>query len=179
MKLRSGYGTTLVEISNTPIIFLDIDGVLNSSIAHYHSPGEDKLFFGGDWVSKSILKGFQDFIYPSPIMIVGISSWFSVSREEENVKIMAGLGLLERFLGTTDFTGGGQSRGNSVLRYVEKHNLKHWCVLDDAGGMMFQYPTVITNGRIGLTRQDLNSISYMLEFSPDLELCKTLQNYKV
>ncbi|EJT0117262.1 hypothetical protein NVX19_003513 [Salmonella enterica] len=169
----------LVEISNTPIIFLDIDGVLNSSISHHHAPDSEKLFFGGDWVFKPLLYAFQNFLKPSNIMIVGVSSWFSVRNEQENVEIMAGLGLLERFLGTTDFTGGGLSRGNSVLRFIEKYKLKHWCVLDDAGAMMYQYPTVIVNGRTGINLQDLNSVSYMLEFSPDLEMCKALQNYKV
>ncbi|QQV93564.1 hypothetical protein SPThor_42 [Salmonella phage SP_Thor] len=115
----------LVEISNTPIIFLDIDGVLNSSISHHHAPDSEKLFFGSDWVYKPLLQAFQNFLKPSPIMIVGVSSWFSVRNEMENVQIMTGLGLIDRFLGTTDFTGGGLSRGNSVLRFVEKHKLKH------------------------------------------------------
>ncbi len=59
-----------MEISNTPIIFLDIDGVLNSSISHHHAPDDEKIFFGSDWVSNPS-QGFQDFIRPSPIMIVG------------------------------------------------------------------------------------------------------------
>ena len=167
------------EISNTPIIFLDIDGVLNSSISHHHAPDDEKIFFGSDWVFKPLLKAFQDFIRPSSIMIVGVSSWFSVRNEMENVQIMTGLGLIDRFLGTTDFTGGGLSRGNSVLRFVEKHKLKHWCVLDDAGAMMYQYPTVIVNGRTGINLQDLKAVSYMLEFSPDLGMCKSLQQFKV
>ena len=167
------------EISNIPIIFLDIGGVLNSSISHHHAPDSEKLFFGGDWVYKPLLKAFQDFILPSSIMIVGVSSWFSVRNEMENVQIMTGLGLIDRFLGTTDFTGGGLSRGNSVLRFVEKYKLKHWCVLDDAGAMMYQYPTVIVNGRTGINLQDLKAVSYMLEFSPDLKMCKSLQQFKV
>lgn len=168
-----------MEISNTPIIFLDIDGVLNSSISHHHASDDEKIFFGSDWVFKPLLKAFQDFIRTSSIMIVGVSSWFSVRNEMENVQIMTGLGLIDRFLGTTDFTGGGLSRGNSVLRFVEKHKLKHWCVLDDAGAMMYQYPTVIVNGRTGINLQDLKAVSYMLEFSPDLEMCKSLQQFKV
>ena len=168
-----------MEISNTPIIFLDIDGVLNSSISHHHAPDDEKIFFGSDWVFKPLLKAFQDFIRPSSIMIVGVSSWFSVKNEMENVQIMTGLGLIDRFLGTTDFTGGGLSRGNSVLRFVEKHKLKHWCVLDDAGAMMYQYPTVIVNGRTGINLQDLMAARYMLEFSPQLEMCKALQQFKV
>ena len=168
-----------MEISNTPIIFLDIDGVLNSSISHHHAPDDEKIFFGGDWVFKPLLKAFQDFIRPSSIMIVGVASWFSVKNEIENVRIMTGLGLIDRFLGTTDFTGGGLSRGNSVLRFVEKHKLKHWCVLDDAGAMMYQYPTVIVNGKTGINLQDLMAARYMLEFSPELEMCKSLQQFKV
>lgn len=176
---KSGHGIILVDLSNTPIIFLDIDGVLNSSISHHHAPDEEKIFFGGDWVFKPLLQAFQNFLKPSGIMIVGVSSWFTVRNEVENVKIMTALGLVDRFLGTTDFTGGGLSRGNSVLRFVEKYKLKHWCVLDDAGAMMYQYPTVIVNGRTGINMQDLNAISYMLEFSPDLAMCKALQNLKV
>ncbi|QXV85119.1 hypothetical protein bas27_0049 [Escherichia phage TrudiGerster] len=168
-----------MDLSNTPIIFLDIDGVLNSSISHHHAPDEEKIFFGGDWVFKPLLQAFQNFLKPSGIMIVGVSSWFTVRNEVENVEIMTALGLVDRFLGTTDFTGGGLSRGNSVLRFVEKYKLKHWCVLDDAGAMMYQYPTVIVNGRTGINMQDLNAISYMLEFSPDLAMCKALQNLKV
>lgn len=179
MKLKLCNGITLVDLSNIPIIFLDIDGVLNSSISHHHAPDNEKIFFGGDWVFKPLLQAFQNFLKPSGIMIVGVSSWFTVRNEMENVEIMAGLGLVDRFLGTTDFTGGGLSRGNSVLRFVEKHKLKHWCVLDDAGAMMYQYPTVIVNGRTGINMQDLNSVSYMLEFSPDLAMCKALQNLKV
>ncbi|UGO55794.1 putative RNA repair protein [Escherichia phage JLBYU43] len=78
MKLKSGRGMLLVEISNTPVIFLDIDGVLNSSISHHHARDNEKLFFGSDWVYKPLLQAFQNFLKPSPIMIVGVSSWFSV-----------------------------------------------------------------------------------------------------
>ena len=51
-----------------------------------------------------------------------------------------------------------------------------WTVV---GAMMYQYPTVIVNGRTGINLQDLRAVSYMLEFSPDLEMCKALQQFKV
>ncbi|AJA41601.1 putative Sir2-like protein [Escherichia phage DT57C] len=41
------------------------------------------------------------------------------------------------------------------------------------------YDVSVSNGRTGINLQDLRAVSYMLEFSPDLEMCKALQQFKV
>lgn len=165
-----------METNNSPVIFLDIDGVLNSSITHKYAPDSEKLFIGSDWVYVPMLQTFKNFVIGHNAKIVGVSSWFSTKQPQENVKIMEALGLAEYFIGTTDYTGGGMSRGSSVLRYVEQNQLTRWAVLDDAGASMYQFPTVIVNGRLGISKFDLDQLARQMKANIDLGMCKQLQN---
>lgn len=63
-----------------PVVFLDIDGVLNSradlnlmSIGHISSL---KFFKGGDFICKYKLKRLQKFLDEIDARVVMVSSWF-------------------------------------------------------------------------------------------------------
>ncbi|AFQ22259.1 hypothetical protein My1_100 [Pectobacterium phage My1] len=173
-------------MNQTRTIFLDVDGVLNSYLGHLSKHGLSEVIDERIHVEKK-LKGIT-YWYEEPLLglllwlieetgakIVGISSWFNVGDDSHNQMLAKFLGIDEVFLGTTDYTGGGLPRGDSVLRYVEEHELQHWCVIDDAGGGMYQFPTVNVNGRIGLTGFDVNTAKDLLDGFHSVQLYKLMQ----
>ncbi|QCW23791.1 hypothetical protein AAS21_gp053 [Pantoea phage vB_PagS_AAS21] len=156
-----------------PVLFLDIDGVLNSGRrAEAYKDGEtdDLLFFEDPrgflhWVEKDKLEMFQRFVERVDAVIVGVSSWFEATNDltteqdmVTNFAIAEFLGIGDRFIGTTRTTGGGLYRGHAVLNYVVKNNVRAWAVVDDAGENMYDYPTWVINGREGITPKDIESI---------------------
>ncbi len=156
-----------------PVLFLDIDGVLNSGRrAETYKDGEtdDLLFFEDPrgflhYVEKDKLELFQQFIERVDAEIVGVSSWFEATNDyttegdrATNLAIAEFLGLKDRFVGTTRTTGGGLARGHAVLNYVVKNNVRAWAVIDDAGHNRYDYPTYVINGREGITSNDIDII---------------------
>lgn len=162
-----------------PVLFLDIDGVLNSgrrAEAYKDSETDDLLFFEDPrgflhWVEKAKLEMFLAFVERVDAHIVGVSSWFEPTNSNTTEKdvltnkaIAKFLGLGDRFIGTTRTTGGGLYRGHAVLNYVVKNYVRAWAVVDDAGDHMYDYPTHIISGREGITEADIevleNSINW-------------------
>lgn len=171
------------------ILFLDIDGVLNSGIFHellHEDPRlECKIKSFNDprgfshYVEKDKLEIFQKFVEARDAYVVGVSSWFTgfkdITKESQalNIAIAQFLGIEDRFLGTTRTTGGGLARGDAVLEMVQENNWKVWAVIDDAGSNMYRYPTRVISGRYGLHPLDLVEIGWQLdEMIEELE-CKS------
>lgn len=144
------------------VVFLDIDGVLNRAAYDEEicDVYDDTRYVERELADKLCVWGNEQ-----NIEFVGVSSWF-VGRKAETSAIANFLGIYMK--DTSDRCGGGFHRGLGVLDYVEKHGLTHGCVLDDAGGGMYGFPTVNVNGRIGITQYDLANAEFMLDNSPPL-----------
>lgn len=61
--------------------------------------------------------------------VVGISSWFSNRRSNDVVEISNALGI--EFSDKVDNTGGGCGRLYAIGRYIEKHNITKFIIIDD------------------------------------------------
>lgn len=163
------------------IIFLDIDGVLNSGItaekwAKERKQPEGVLVYRDqgmlDWVEVNKLEMLKAFIKKHGARVVGVSSWFygqnarmTPERHFANVSVFEFLGIEDISLGTVACTGGGTDRGDSVLQYVNDHELTKWIVIDDSGEDMYDYWTHQINGRTGITKEDFDFFDRLIEGS--------------
>lgn len=112
------------------VIFLDIDGVLNSVDSEDHFHG----FIGLDYSGIKLLKEIVD---ATEAKIVLVSTW-KLSWEKNNKSRPDGLGayldqrLAEEGMVIVDKTGGQMSeRGHGILDWLSEYPTDTWIVLDD------------------------------------------------
>lgn len=161
-----------MELKNKRVVFLDIDGVLNTQ--ETLRSNRVKIIDPTRWVDCDMASSLLRWVRDNDVVVVGTSSWFIGSDQEDMDSVSQFLGL--PIVGKIDHCGGGYGRGLSVLEFVEEHDLTHWAVLDDAGGHMFTYPTVIVNGRCGLTDFDLATLKMIVD--TETPICKALSYRK-
>lgn len=157
---------------NNPVVFLDIDGVLNSAEDHemrkLNHLSNINFYSAGDFVNKIKLKRLHQFLDDIDARVVFVSSWFwgSPNTEEhirENMYMIRFLGLEHRALGVLKYTGGGLARGKEVLKMVEALELTDWIVVDDAGSHMYDFDTHEIYGKMGLLDTDIEILKERLK----------------
>ena len=112
------------------IIFLDVDGVLNSA----DSEDRFKCFIGLDYSGVKLLKEIVD---ATGAQIVLVSTW-KLHWDKDNKSRQDSLGayldarLAEEGLTIMDKTGGSMSeRGHGIVDWLLEHPAESWIVLDD------------------------------------------------
>jgi len=146
-----------------PYIFLDIDGVLNNQNPEDSEPFHRVFNSCGtgtyDFIDTRLLKIYLDIQKQMNARTVIISSWFhgtglfyedaiptkdiiesldyimSMKRTEvDKIRLMQ---FRTRYninaVGITESTGGSESRARSILKFVNKHKIRNFVVLDDCG----------------------------------------------
>ena len=115
------------------VIYLDIDGVLNSYSELDTLINMDKrvirLYGKVDWVYIPMLERLHRIIRETNAKVVGISSWFRVGDDTRTQKIANFLDI--EIVDVIDYTGGGHNRVESVIRHINKHDIKNFVVIDD------------------------------------------------
>lgn len=192
------------------VVFLDIDGVLNSGldgerledIVSSNLSDKDKCYeiqkefntFGlfkynsetdcthlfptsGSYnlISKNKLKLFKHFAEVNKVDTVVVVSSVAICRD-----ILYLAELLElpcTMIRKGIYCSGGHMRGQGVLRFVKENNVQNWCVIDDAGGNCYSFPTVNVNGRIGLTWRDIKQAEHFLRHCLAVENCQDSNIY--
>lgn len=157
------------------ILFLDIDGVLNSELwftwAHYciTHQAQDKIFTGKDeeeryvdhMIDERLIANLNRIIEGTGCEIVLSSSWRSWS-QKENDKLNAQLkrkGLLKEFISVTPRLSSG-IRGEEIKKWLEDHcgeySIDSYCILDDDSDMLEHQKEffIQTDSYIGLTNAD-------------------------
>lgn len=162
------------------LLFLDIDGVLNSAEDHdvheawwdmFSTRLNDKYVYGkfsGDFMSKKKLEILSSIIEKYDFKLVGTSSWFSTRYTPVHFTQTTGL-LMEE---TTSFTGGGQGRGESVDEHIRLNNPTKVIILDDSWQEMYSLEQqekycVGIDGRYGLSDYHLEDIEHLLSKQED------------
>lgn len=170
-------------------IFLDIDGVLNSGQNAWkfiHNPEllPQYRFLGkGDWVEVELLNRLIELVKDEDAKIVGVSSWFTFIKDPKaELKEIEDVLMLPVY-DVSHSTGGGVHRGHGVLSWLKEKGYDEtrdsFVVLDDGGERYYGFPTVITNGRTGLTDDDIILAKEHLNNPLSLEECLSLQkDYK-
>jgi len=129
------------------VLFLDIDGVLNS----YQNPG------GLYAMSRSKLRLLSFVIKTTGAEIVLSSTWRKRPDSYQRAKTKLGYRGLRILDKTPDYLGIRTCRGDEIQFWLKEHpSVKTYAIVDDDGDMLLsQRPYFVqTNGDVGLTMDD-------------------------
>jgi len=141
-----------------PVVFLDIDGVLNDT----------PLTVGGPHVLPRCAKALQALLAASGAELVITSSWGKWINDGSMT--LKGLERLLRTHGIHAHVVGhvisavGETRAFAIRRYILDHDIKRWIVLDDMAMPLDNF--VKTNGDVGLTCADVLNAYRLLRDGP-------------
>jgi hypothetical protein len=136
----------------TKIIFLDIDGVLNSRL-YYQTPVETRpISFGfcGD-IDPASVKLLNELIRETYAKVVISSTWRSGRTLEEMQEILNKRGFEGEVIGMTPEMRTGEYgdsilRGNEILAWIKEnraivgvdyHDYRHYVIFDDDSDMLY------------------------------------------
>lgn len=131
-----------MTVEQSKVVYLDIDGVLNSLRCLEHillldegnAPQSeyerDYLFFEnqeGSFISRKILNSLRSIVYNYGVQVVIISSWFDGNNEKEIGKFLNVPIHPVKF----EYCGGGSDRAKYVLKHIQENNITSYVILDD------------------------------------------------
>lgn len=142
-----------------PILFLDIDGVLNN--------GTTREF---NRMSQENIEPLNEIIERTSADIVISSSWRILSSMEyiRGHMMSAGFKYPDNVIDMTDFLRideGGSIRGQEIKKWLDDHNIQsHYAILDDdeTGMELVEDRLVETNFMTGLTNDHVYMVVYLL-----------------
>lgn len=147
------------------VIYLDIDGVLNSSIEYqilenvYSTGGEipsNIIFYDrANYIETNKLSLIHRIVRKYDARVVIVSSW--VCKHRESIEICEFLGVPYHSDALT--TCGGVYRGRGVKNHAMKHDIKDYIIIDDSA-VMYEDSThlIDIDGLVGITEDDLQRI---------------------
>lgn len=165
------------------IIFLDLDGVLNSAWLYKHKDYSMCItddHYPGDLIEKDKLAILHRIIEETGAKVVFTTSWMSEYWTPERLGAFLSVDGIDQ----TWCTGGGLDRGRSVLDWVDAHDVESYVVVDDGGANMYDNNSaalwlrmVHVHGRYGLLPSDADKAIHILNNQPTDEIV-TLNTYK-
>lgn len=142
-------------------LFLDIDGVLNS-FDDYKMTGKEFLEKLNDIsfiLSEKQIKLLNRIIKEYNPKIVLSSYWRTRYKLEEINKMFKDNGFIGEIVGMTDENGKEHiERWSQIKRYIDKHNVKNFIILDDDKLGNEAYNHIKTDSYIGLTNIHMKKI---------------------
>jgi histidinol phosphatase-like enzyme len=155
------YKITVKNNKDQKYLFLDIDGVLNS-FDDYKMTGEEflkKLNEISFIVSKKQIRLLNEIIEEYNPKIVLSSYWRTRYDLKEINKMFKDNGFLGQIVGMTDEDGAEhKQRWAQIKRYIGKHNVKNFIILDDDKLGEGAYNHIKTNSYIGLGNKHMKEI---------------------
>lgn len=161
-------------VNKKPIVFLDIDGVLNSGMFHeQHIKNNHGLSWrenNRDYVLEEKSKPLFDLLETYSVQVVIISSWVrsNLSKDSDQIK------ELQTFFNYSDIIGsltttGSEDRALDIVKFMEQYS-NPWIVLDDAYELYYinDFPKkhlIVCDGRYGMGKWELYRLKNMLENS--------------
>lgn len=148
------------------VIYLDIDGVLNTWTDLQNlirGDGQFLQYNKGDFVEVGKLTRLQELIERVNARVVVVSSWVCLDTTSKKVCDF----LNVPYYGEPLCTGGGVERGRKVKVHMQQNGfLDHQVVIiDDGGDRMYEDLSrcVVVNGRVGLTGEDCEQVIRLFE----------------
>ena len=155
------YKITIKNNNHQKYLFLDIDGVLNS-FDDYKMTGKEFLEKLNDIsfiLSEKQIKLLNRIIKEYNPKIVLSSYWRTRYKLEEINKIFKDNGFLGQIIGMTDENGEEhKDRWSQIKRYINKHKIKNFIILDDDKLGDKAYNHIKTDSYIGITNKHINEI---------------------
>ena len=150
------------------IIFLDIDGVLNSRL-YYESPRYDYNKDSVDPLERKLsdidpksIEFLNDLIEKTGAKVVITSTWRRYYTIVELSELFKKRGFVGEILDKTPTCGSDCLRGNEILRWVKEnetligrhyHEFNDYVILDDDSDMLYWQRNnfIVVDGYVGLT----------------------------
>lgn len=155
------YKITIKNNNHQKYLFLDIDGVLNS-FDDYKMTGKEFLEKLNDIsfiLSEKQIKLLNRIIKEYNPKIVLSSYWRTRYKLEEINKMFKDNGFLGQIIGMTDENGEEhKERWSQIKRYINKHKIKNFIILDDDKLGDEAYNHIKTDSYIGITNKHINEI---------------------
>ena len=155
------YKITVKNNKDQKYLFLDIDGVLNS-FDDYKMTGKEFLEKLNDIsfiLSEKQIKLLNRIIKEYNPKIVLSSYWRTRYKLEEINKMFKDNGFLGQIIGMTDENGEEhKERWSQIKRYINKHKIKNFIILDDDKLGDEAYNHIKTDSYIGITNKHINEI---------------------
>lgn len=157
-----------------PVVFLDIDGVLNGGFQHEHLETYykdcrliERPSFRGDYVLAEPARVLSELLARYRAQVVIVSSWFrqDVGAGDPQVEELRALFDMD-VLGSLSTTGCVQ-RGVSVADCIQSARLRDWAIVDDCGHFYqddrLPISRIVTpSGRYGLQPQEMETLALLL-----------------
>lgn len=165
--VRDDYGYLKLE-RDRPVVFLDLDGVLNNALmskASWYREAAVTMDFGyGDYVERHKARMLFALLRAYRVQVVIVSSWVRpyLRGSDEQIGNLRMALEYEDIVGSIH-TGGGEERGQSVMECVRYHGLERWAIVDDSD-IMYDLTRVGPNrlfsphGRYGITDELLEQL---------------------
>ena len=147
------------------VIFLDIDGVLNSAL--YYRAGKADATDVRKHIDPSAVKNLNYIVEKSGAKIVVISVWRHGRTIEELQSILNNAGFVGEVIGKTESLNDGKYgdcilRGNEILHWTQENqdllgcsysDFKNYVILDDDSDMLYWQRNnfIQVDGYVGLT----------------------------
>lgn len=150
-----------------PIVFLDIDGVLNGEYVS-----------GGESLTTALIKRLNRIVIPTLAEVVLSSSWRKLYRVSDVEDQLRNRGYEGRLDGVTPALGG--PRGGNIASYLRDYPARYIrgygsvVILDDSSDIApLEHRHVKTDVRFGLREQDVDAALKIIAgdpFDPEVEL---------
>lgn len=155
------YKITVKNNKEQKYLFLDIDGVLNS-FDDYNMTGKEFLKKLNDIsfiVSKKQMRLLNKIVEKYNPKIILSSYWRTRYNLEELNKMFKENGFVGQIIDMTDDNGKEhKERWSQIKRYIDKHNVKNFIILDDDKLGNEAYNHIKTDSYIGLTNIHMKEI---------------------
>lgn len=143
--------------SNKPVLFLDVDGVLNK---HKESGKDSGLDIKKCELIKQLIEQVED------LQIILSSAWRYMGYGKDSVfqQCLRGIGIDDwPIIGMTELENTIENRDVTIWKFVFKNKLKNWAVLDDLECISkLGRRAVQTDSKKGVSKKDIRKIANIL-----------------
>lgn len=149
-----------IENVKKKIIFLDIDGVMNSQLMYERDKNYEQQ---KDEIDDSCMKVLSGLIEDTGAEVVITSVWRYSHKKEELQKIFEKHGFTGKIIGATDVLPSDCVRGDEILKWIKDnedylneryYNFDSYVIFDDDGDMLWwqRHNFILVDGYAGLTQ---------------------------
>jgi hypothetical protein len=162
------------------IIFLDIDGVLNSTLYYENlefkeikADQNDRFLNKLYDIDEKAISFLNHLIKNTGAKIVISSTWRKNTAIEELTKLFKMKGFIGEIIDYTPRLGEGNLRGNEILKWIEnnitligqlRHEYRSYVIFDDDSDMLYWQRNnfILIDGYVGLTPNNVYKAEYIL-----------------
>ena len=149
-------------MSGLPIIFLDIDGVLNSHQWHVLNPEVSR---GGDMLDDAAIRVLNHLIIQTDAEVVISSVWRGLYERKELLDLLRKHGFTGTIIGDTPHLARPAQRGDEIGQWLAGHafDARRFVILDDDHDMGELLPhLILIDNREGLSPWHIPMARYHL-----------------